>query len=373
MGFSIKLAPGIRIRASSRGIRTSLGPRAARVHVGGGRTGVSSGFGPVGFYGSLGGRRPRSSRSTSATAYQRQLAAQQRQAVQAQRAFEAQRLVDVFLHILNLHRTSFPPAQPPLVPQPAQPDRKKIYRYYRQHALSRTHVLQRKERARAKELAAQWTEAEVQRQWSEACQQREQLQRHFDERWRALRANQPEAVIETLNEAFEDNEVPSAAVDVDRGEVSLVLLVPPMHYVVPERMPTQTAAGNVSLSKLSQTDRSSYYTRFVCGQALVTVREALAVAPGIASTRVVALRRELDDVYGKPQVSCVLAATFTRRDLDGIQWQTADAAFIVEQVATERVWNLQGRARRLEAVNLAFQPEIAKLVRAVDLRELASG
>ncbi|MFI2651773.1 DUF4236 domain-containing protein [Micromonospora fulviviridis] len=38
MGFSIRLAPGVRIRASSRGIRTSLGPRAARVHFGAGRT-----------------------------------------------------------------------------------------------------------------------------------------------------------------------------------------------------------------------------------------------------------------------------------------------------------------------------------------------
>jgi hypothetical protein len=34
---------GLRMRASSRGIRTSIGPRAARVHVGGGRTGFSTG------------------------------------------------------------------------------------------------------------------------------------------------------------------------------------------------------------------------------------------------------------------------------------------------------------------------------------------
>ena len=34
MGFSVKIAPGVRVRASSRGVRTSIGPRVARVHVG---------------------------------------------------------------------------------------------------------------------------------------------------------------------------------------------------------------------------------------------------------------------------------------------------------------------------------------------------
>jgi Protein of unknown function (DUF4236) len=84
MGFSIRLAPGVRIRASSRGIRTSLGPRAARVHIGGGRTGVSTGFGPVGFYTSLGGGRRRTAGAggVSTVSYQRQLAAAQRQTAQ---------------------------------------------------------------------------------------------------------------------------------------------------------------------------------------------------------------------------------------------------------------------------------------------------
>jgi hypothetical protein len=40
-GLSFKVAPGVRIRASSRGIRTSVGPRAARVHIGAGRTTLS--------------------------------------------------------------------------------------------------------------------------------------------------------------------------------------------------------------------------------------------------------------------------------------------------------------------------------------------
>jgi len=45
-GMSLRIAPGVRISASGSGIRSSVGPRVARVHVGGGRAGVSSGIGP---------------------------------------------------------------------------------------------------------------------------------------------------------------------------------------------------------------------------------------------------------------------------------------------------------------------------------------
>ena len=55
MGMSFKVAPGVRIRASSRGISAGVGPRAARVHVGTRGVGVSSGVGPVSGYTHLGG------------------------------------------------------------------------------------------------------------------------------------------------------------------------------------------------------------------------------------------------------------------------------------------------------------------------------
>jgi hypothetical protein len=103
MGSSFKVAPGVRIRASSRGIRTSVGPRAARVHVGAGRPGFSSGAGPVSFYTSLGGGRRgggrSGSRAPSMASYQRQLAA-------AEKAEEAQRLAAAFREILNVHGPS---------------------------------------------------------------------------------------------------------------------------------------------------------------------------------------------------------------------------------------------------------------------------
>ena len=67
-------------------------------------------------------------------------------------------------------------------------------------------------------------------------------------------------MLDTLQEAFEDNEAPSAALSVDGNEVSLALLVPALDEVVPERWPTTTQAGNLSFQKLPKRERSDYYT-----------------------------------------------------------------------------------------------------------------
>src|SRR5689334_1754194 len=79
MGFGIRVAPGVRISASSRGVRAGIGPRAARVHVGSGRTGFSTGVGPVTYYTSGSSRRRARGRAPSLAAYERQVRAAERQ------------------------------------------------------------------------------------------------------------------------------------------------------------------------------------------------------------------------------------------------------------------------------------------------------
>jgi len=373
VGFSIKLAPGVRIRASSRGLRASVGPRAARVHFGSGRTGVSTGFGPVGFYTSLGGSQGRPGRrsgSPSAASYQRQLAAQQRAAVQTQRADHARALANEFLTILNLHRVEFVAAARPTAPPPQLPDRTAIYQHYEQHALAGVGVFQRTQRAEAKRQAAVWTENEVQRLWTQACQHQQRWQEYLDDRWQRLCTNDPVVVIETLEEAFEDNEAPAAAVGVDADEVSLVVLVEPVDDAIPEQMPTTTQAGNLSLKKLPQRDRADYYKQFVCGQMLVTVRETFAVAPGLGWASVAAIRNDGRDAYGRLRVSCIFAARFDRRALDGVQWDSADAVVIVNDVSTDRILNQRGRSQELAPIDLGNEPALSQLIRAVDLDDL---
>ncbi len=109
MGFGIRLAPGIRLSASSRGLRMGIGPRIARVHVGAGRTGFSSGIGPISYYTSVGGRRRRATGPRAGNGPTRaQLAQLQRDARRqaAEDAYDA--LVALEQRLTSLHTEVFP-------------------------------------------------------------------------------------------------------------------------------------------------------------------------------------------------------------------------------------------------------------------------
>src|SRR3954469_15138917 len=148
MGFSVKLAPGVRVRASSRGVRTSLGPRIARVHVGGGRAGFSTGVGPVSYYTGAGGSGRRStSRSGAGTATaNRQLAAATRA---AEKMEQARALLSALEAILNLHRGEFPPAHPPVAPTPPPVAPTAFRAHHVKEAKSATSVFSRSDRKAA--------------------------------------------------------------------------------------------------------------------------------------------------------------------------------------------------------------------------------
>src|SRR4051794_29319990 len=146
LGFSVKIAPGVRVRASSRGVRTSIGPRAARVHVGGGRTGFSTGLGPVSYYTSTGGRRRPATGRPTAASYQRQLSVSPAAAAKAQ---EAQRLARIFQGLMNIHREAFEPMQRPLAAAPPAPNAEAIRSRHLRLALSSVGFFKRRERALA--------------------------------------------------------------------------------------------------------------------------------------------------------------------------------------------------------------------------------
>jgi hypothetical protein len=59
MGIYVRLMPGVKVRLSKRDVRWALGPRAARLHVGEGGAGMSTGAGPFSAYWGLRRRRRR--------------------------------------------------------------------------------------------------------------------------------------------------------------------------------------------------------------------------------------------------------------------------------------------------------------------------
>ena len=98
-GFlSFKIAPGVRISASSRGLRGHVGSRMARIDVGGGRTGVSTSAGPLTAYQSVGvaPRRPGGSRSTNGLT-----------PAQAEKLRQVEEARAEFTRIESLHRAEF--------------------------------------------------------------------------------------------------------------------------------------------------------------------------------------------------------------------------------------------------------------------------
>jgi hypothetical protein len=244
-----------------------------------------------------------------------------------------------------------------VAPEPAAPDRAAIYAHYEKESLTGIGRFKRAERAAAKQRAAAWADAEVNRQWQALNGQQARWQQTLDQRWRLLCGNDPDVVLQTLAEAFEDNEAPSAALGVDGAEVSLVLLVPSAAQAIPEQMPARTPAGNLSLKKVTQTTQADYYKQFVCGQILVTLRETFAVAPGLVSARVVVLRNDGRDLYGQPVMPCLAAVNVAREALLGVRWNDADAVDILNAVAREKLINQKGRSKELRSPRSASRNE----------------
>ena len=349
-------------------------PRIARVHVGTGRTGLSSGLGPFSAYGAVGGKRRRksggrSSGRPSGAALERQAAAARRAQAGADKTREAQRLADIFQEIISLHRHDFPPVGRPVAPMPDLPDPNAVRERHEKNALHGVGMFDRARRAAARQYAAQAAQAELNDRWRQAQAEQTQTQQELDKQWALLTGNDPDTVLATLTEAFEDNEAPAAPVGIDGTELSLIVLVP-NEDAVPERLPATTQAGNLTLRKLPKAERSALYLLLIGGHVLVTLREAFAVAPGVDAARVIAVRRSGPDIYGRPVLDCMVAGRWTRTAFNGVRWTDADAGNILAGTATELVLN-QKRGQILP-VDLSTEPEIRDLLSTMDTTDPAT-
>jgi hypothetical protein len=345
--------------------------------VGTGRTGFSSGLGPFSVYGAVGGNRRRrgshtsggrSSGRPSAAALQRQAATARRAQAEADKATEAQRLAAIFQEIISLHRHDFPPVERPVAPVPELPSPDAVRQWHEKNALRGVGMFNRAGRAAARQQAAQAAQAELDDRWRQAQAQQAQAQQELDTQWARLAGNDPDTVLATLAEAFDDNEAPAAPAGIDGTELSLIVLVPG-EDAVPDRLPATTQTGNLTLRKLPKSERSALYLLLIAGHVLVTLREAFAVAPGIQAARIIAIRHSGPDIYGRPALDCMLAGRWTRTAFNGVHWADADAGNILAGTATELLLN-QKRGQVLP-VDLSTEPEIQDLLSTMDTADPA--
>lgn len=225
MGMSFKVAPGVRIRASSRGISAGVGPRAARVHVGTRGVGVSSGIGPFSTYSHLGGGR--SSAPTRRSSYggptKASIAAREREAKAAAREADIERVAALERALVSVHSATFPEAQrtilppieevdpapieaeleadagipalvaatgggehPPVAPDPEPVDRYELMREHRKAGRAGIPLWRMRERAAAAAAADADAEAAAKAEEVRRLQVQEEEQARLDDLWKQL-------------------------------------------------------------------------------------------------------------------------------------------------------------------------------------------
>lgn len=124
--MSFKVAPGVRVRASSRGISAGVGPRAARVHVGSRGVGVSTGVGPFSAYSHLSGGRKGTHRtgtpSTSRGPTKASIRARERELREAERQADQERITAIERKLVSAHAQIFSAAARVELPPPDEVD-----------------------------------------------------------------------------------------------------------------------------------------------------------------------------------------------------------------------------------------------------------
>ncbi|MFG1929952.1 DUF4236 domain-containing protein [Mycobacterium sp. NPDC048908] len=371
-GLSFKVAPGVRIRASSRGVRTSIGPRAARIHVGGGRTRVSSGFGPltVSTVAGSGGRSSRSGRRQNSYSTVN-LAALQRQAAAAERAEAIESVMRLEHSLLTLHLEDFAPATRPVLPEPAAPDLQALVDARKRQALEGVSVFDRAKRKEAQQWAENAGRHDADVQWEQVKRTHAEQQTLLAEQWNKLIAHDPEAVHLALEEAFEDNQSPAACLDVgkdistDTGVrfATVLILFGPVD-LVPERRPALTPSGQPTLHKRTKTERNDFYVRALGSTVLATVKEGLAVAPSITELRIVVLRKDPQATTPSGYVEWIYAARYPRAWTAALPWQSLDPAEVLLKAPQAKMLR-KGAAGNIVGLLLDDEPGLSAIVDSV--------
>ncbi|MDG3015266.1 DUF4236 domain-containing protein [Speluncibacter jeojiensis] len=359
IGMSFKVAPGIRIRATSRGLRTSIGPRAARIHVGAGRPTVSTGAGPVTLWTPLtSSRRPAGrprGQAASLAAYQRQAAADERaeQIAQVQQTENALR---------TLHREAFPAAQRMIVPPPRPPDLAALTARHTAAALAGISIFARTRRRDAKAAASAAAHAEADMLWQQACARQAEAQRQADAYWQALEANDPDTVHDALERAFEDNQWPATSVGhgTEDGVFASVAMLFGTAEMVPERKPALTPGGKPTLHKRTKTERNELYAEALGSTVLATVKEALAVAPGLSAVHVVVVRKDPQAGADK-YLEVIYAGRFPRAWTDSLPWATLDPVETLLRAPDAKLTQ-RGTAHDIAGIDLSDEPGISEVL-----------
>jgi hypothetical protein len=349
--FSLKPALGVPIEVSRDGLHSNLGPRARRVYAGKQFANLAPAT-PLTFYVPTRARREHPS----------YLAAQLPPA--ADKAQQAQALASAIEGVRKLHHQNFPAVQRRVVPYPPRPDHAAILSRRMNDALVRVSIFRRSTRKAAKAAATLATQIECNELEAANQAQYVAVQQDIDQLWQRLITNDSDVVLAVLSHAFQTSAVNAAPLGVWDAEARMALLAPDP-AALPDRHPTTTAAGNLSLRKFTKGEIADLYKQLVAGLVLLTAKEVFAAAPGITDIRIVALRGTPADPYGRIHPESILAAQIRRQALNGVQWTKVDALTIVNKISSELLTRTAGPSRAFAPLDLKTEPEIARLIQVI--------
>ena len=273
-GVGFRVAPNVRLRATRRGPRVSLGPRIARVHLGGGTPAVSAGQGPVTVWQTLSGGGhappPRGRASHRKTA-------------------EWNSVRDHLDQLLGQHHREVTHAQRPVVPAPARTRRRDVRRDLRRRAAAGTPWWRLDARRRAWREADARLDTEVAARTARRVEQHREEQAAADAWWAALLANDPDTVMARLDAAFAEHELPGAATAVVGATAHVAVSVLPLERLIGPRERTISDTGNPSLARVTKTRRHELYQGAIGSAVIAVAAEALATCPGLEAVDVAVL------------------------------------------------------------------------------------
>lgn len=322
---SFRVAPGLRISTSSRGVRAHVGPRLLRAHVGGGRSGVSTGAGPFTAYQSVSGGAGKGS-DASATPQQRHEAARR-----------------ALARIDRLHLGTVAVVERPLAAPVRLPRFLTLVGAAEKQFLRGVRRFDRAARKAARLQAHGQAEAWARDLMAIAARETAERQASLDAGWNALVANDPAAVIRALRESLSASGAPARATYVGDGVAGLVVTGPLLEEL-PSEKPWTTAAGAPTAARMNKTDLATVTQKVIAARVILVVRQCFAAAPGLTGIAVVVV----DPANGQPRV----AANFERQRFERSS-QGAEPSATLLACASELVSKPSGRTGELGVIKLA--------------------
>lgn len=258
---TFRVAPDVRLRASRRGPRTTLGPRLRRVVTD--RTRLSGDDLAATWSSRAGGGRTSSRHTTG-----------------ARDADDWATVRDHLDRLRSAHTTPITRSMPPVADPPAHVDASSVRRELRSEAtadLRRWEIGARRAAARA---ASQQVDAEVTRRRHQAAQAAGDAQAHADLWWERLCANDPMTVTDHLERILSEHATPATVASVEEDRVHLVVSVLPVHDLIGPREPMVDDDGEVALKRVTESRRHALYRATIESSMLAVAVETFAAAPG---------------------------------------------------------------------------------------------